>query len=49
MAEFAGPVDVKEATEAADVAERAVSREMKADSDPVAVDTAQPQDGDQDV
>ena len=49
VAEFAGPVDVKEATEAADVAERAVSREMKADSDPVAVDTAQPQDGYQDV
>ena len=49
LADFAGAVDVKEATEAADVAELAVSREMKADSDPVAVDTAQPQDGDQDV
>ena len=49
VAEFAGAADVKEATETADVAERAVSREMKADSDPVAKDTAQPQDGDQDV
>ena len=49
VAEVTEAVDVKEAKETADVAERIVSLEMKTDSDPAALDTAQPQNGDQDV
>ena len=48
VAEVTEAVDVKEATETADVAERIVSSEMETDSDPAALDTVQPQDGDQD-
>ena len=48
LAEVTEAVDVKEATETADVAERIVSSEMETDSDPAALDTVQPQDGDQD-
>ena len=48
LAEVTEAVDVKEATETADVAEGIVSSEMETDSDPAALDTVQPQDGDQD-
>ena len=41
--------DVTEAMETADVKEVADALEMKTDADPTAADTAEPQDGDQDV
>ena len=41
--------DVREAMETADVKEVADALEMKTDADPTAADTAEPQDGDQDV
>ncbi|MGC6518501.1 MAG: FliH/SctL family protein, partial [Candidatus Puniceispirillaceae bacterium] len=41
--------DATEATEAADVTEAANAPRSKTDADPAASDTAEPQDGDQDV